>query len=156
VVVKTQRAADIFVGCGVALFGVFILYASTFITGGAAHRLPPRTFPMIVGILLLLCGSGLALKSWSIRGADFAIDWPDREGVRTIAVTLASLACYIALMNPLGLPLATFFYLAFSIWYLKQSKWLIAIVISLITALISHYLFIRLLGLSFPAGFLFE
>jgi putative tricarboxylic transport membrane protein len=156
VVVKTQRAADIFVGCGVALFGVFILYASTFITGGAAHRLPPRTFPMIVGILLLLCGSGLALKSWSIRGADFAIDWPDREGGRTIAVTLASLACYIALMNPLGLPLATFFYLAFSIWYLKRSKWLIAIVISLITALISHYLFIRLLGLSFPAGFLFE
>jgi hypothetical protein len=149
VVVKTQRAADIFVGCGVALFGVFILYASTFITGGAAHRLPPRTFPMIVGILLLLCGSGLALKSWSIRGADFAIDWPDREGGRTIVVTLASLACYIALMNPLGLPLATFFYLAFS-------KWLIAIVISLITALISHYLFIRLLGLSFPAGFLFE
>jgi putative tricarboxylic transport membrane protein len=156
VVVKTQRAADIFVGCGVALFGVFILYASTFITGGAAHRLPPRTFPMIVGILLLLCGSGLALKSWSIRGADFAIDWPDREGGRTIVVTLASLACYIALMNPLGLPLATFFYLTFSIWYLKQSKWLIAIVISLITALISHYLFIRLLGLSFPAGFLFE
>jgi putative tricarboxylic transport membrane protein len=156
VVVKTQRAADIFVGCGVALFGVFILYASTFITGGAAHRLPPRTFPMIVGILLLLCGSGLALKSWSIRGADFAIDWPDREGGRTIVVTLASLACYIALMNPLGLPLATFFYLAFSIWYLKQSKWLIAIVISLITAVISHYLFIRLLGLSFPAGFLFE
>ncbi len=29
-------------------------------------------------------------------------------------------------------------------------------VISLITAVISYYLFIRLLGLSFPAGFLFE
>jgi hypothetical protein len=156
VVVKTQRAADIYVGCGIALFGVFILFASMSITGGAAHRLPPRTFPMIVGILLLLCGSGLALKSWSIRGVDFAIDWPDRDGIRTIAVTLASLACYIALMSPLGLPLATFFYLAFSIWYLKQSKWLMALVISLITALISHDLFIRLLGLSFPAGFLFE
>ena len=153
---KTQRAADIVVGCGIAVFGVFILLASISITGGAAHRLPPRTFPMIVGVLLLLCGSGLALKSWSIRGADFAIDWPDREGVRTISVTLASLACYIALMSPLGLPLATFFYLAFSIWYLKRSKWLMAIVISLITALISHFLFIRLLGLSFPAGLLFE
>ena len=156
VVVKTQRAADIVVGCGVALFGVFILFASMFITGGAAHRLPPRTFPMVVGTLLLLCGSGLALKSWSIRGADFAIDWPDREGVRTNVVTLVSLACYIALMDPLGLPLASFLYIAFSIWYLKRSKWLMALVISLITALISHYLFIRLLGLSFPAGFLFE
>jgi putative tricarboxylic transport membrane protein len=156
VVVKTQRAADIVVGCFIALFGIFIIYASTLITGGAAHRLPPRTFPMIVGILLLLCGSGLALKSWSIREADLAIHWPDGEGFRTILVMLASLGCYIALMNPLGLPLATFLYIAFSIWYLKRSKWLMAIVISLITAVISYTLFIRLLGLSFPAGFLFE
>jgi hypothetical protein len=156
VVVKTQRAADIVVGCLIALFGIFIVYASTLITGGAAHRLPPRTFPMIVGILLLLCGSGLALKSWSIREADLAIKWPDREGFRTILVMLASLGCYIALMNPIGLPLTTFLYLAFSIWYLKRSKWLMAIVISLITAVISYTLFIHLLGLSFPAGFLFE
>jgi putative tricarboxylic transport membrane protein len=156
VVVKTQRAADIVVGCGVALFGVFILCASMFITGGAAHRLPPRTFPMVVGSLLLLCGIALAIKNWSLRGADLAIPWPDREGIRTNLVTLVSLACYIALMDPLGLPLATFLYLAFSIWYLKQSKWLMAIVIGLITAVISHYLFIRLLGLSFPVGFLFE
>ena len=153
---KTQRVADIVVGCGVALFGVFILSASMFITGGAAHRLPPRTFPMVVGFLLLFCGIALAIKNWSLRGADLAIHWPDRQGIRTILVTLVSLGFYIALMNPLGLPIATFLYLAFSIWYLKQSKWLMAIVIGLITALISHYLFIRLLGLSFPAGFLFE
>ena len=153
---KTQRVADIIVGCGIALFGIFLIYASTLITGGAEHRLPPETFPMVVGFLLLLCGSGLALKSWRIRGADFAIKWPDGEGVRTILVTLASVACYIILLNPLGLPLASFLYIAFSIWYLKRSKWLLAIVISLITAAISYYLFIRLLGLSFPAGFLFE
>jgi putative tricarboxylic transport membrane protein len=154
--VKTQRVADMVVGCGIALFGVFILGASMFITGGAAHRLPPRTFPMVVGFLLLFCGIALAIKNWSLRGVDLPIHWPDREGVRTIMVTLLGLGCYIALMGPLGMPLATFFYLAFSIWYLNRSKWLMAIVISLITALISHYLFIRLLGLSFPAGFLFE
>jgi putative tricarboxylic transport membrane protein len=154
--VKTQRVADMVVGCGIALFGVFVLCASMFITGGAAHRLPPRTFPMVVGFLLFFCGIGLAIKNWSLRGADLAIPWPDKEGVRTILVTLVSLACYIALMDPLGLPLASFLYIAFSIWYLKRSKWLMALVISLITAVISYYLFIRLLGLSFPAGFLFE
>ena len=153
---KTQRAADIVVGCFIALFGVFILFASLSITGGAAHRLPPRTFPMIVGSLLLLCGGGLALKSWSIKEADFPIGWPDREGVRTILVTLVSLAFYIALLNPLGLPLATFLYIAFSTWYLKRSKWLTALIISLITAVISYVLFIRVLGLSFPAGFFLE
>jgi putative tricarboxylic transport membrane protein len=156
VAVKTQRVADIVVGCGVALFGVFTLCASMFITGGAAHRLPPRTFPMVVGSLLLVCGIALAIKNWRLKGADLAIHWPDQEGIRTNLVTLVSLGFYIALMDPLGLPLATFVYLAFSIWYLKRSKWLMAIVIGLITAIISHYLFIRLLGLSFPTGSLFE
>jgi hypothetical protein len=153
---KTQRAADIFVGCLIALFGVFIVYASTFITGGAAHQLPPETFPMTVGILLLVCGSALALKSWRLHGADFAISWPDGEGVRMILVMLAAVAVFILLLNWIGLPLATFLYITFSIWYLKRSKWLMAIVISLITAAISYILFIRLLGLSFPAGFFFE
>ena len=149
---KTQRTADIVVGCGIALFGAFIIYASTLITGGAAHQLPPETFPMVVGILMLLCGSALAFKSWSIRGVDLAIHWPDREGVRTLLVVLASVAVYIILLKPLGLPIASFLYIAFSIWYLKKSKWLLALVISLITAAISYILFIRLLALSFPAG----
>lgn len=153
---KTQRVADIVVGCGVALFGVFILVASMYITGGAAHRLPPRTFPMVVGFLLLFCGIALAIKNWTLKGADLAIHWPDREGVKANAVTLVALGCYIALLNPLGLPLASFLYIAFSIWYLRRSKWLTALVIAVIIGAVSYYLFIRLLGLSFPAGFLFE
>jgi hypothetical protein len=59
-------------------------------------------------------------------------------------------------MNPLGLPLSTFLYVTFSIWYLKRSKWVTAIVIGLIFGVVSYYVFIRLLKLSFPVGFLFE
>ena len=124
--------------------------------GGGPHRLPPETFPRVVGILLLLCGAGLALKAWTIRGTDLPVAWPDRQGFRTIVVTLVSLVIYIAVMDRLGLPLATFLYLFFSMVYLKRSKWLLALVISLITAVISYYLFIHLLGLSFPTGSLFE
>lgn len=149
---KTQRAADMVVGCGVALFGILIIYASTSITSGTPHKLPPETFPMVVGILLLLCGAALAVKSWSIREAGPAIPWPDGEGVRTLLVILAGVAGYILLLDRLGLPLASFLYIAFSIWYLKRSAWLAAIVIGAITAAISYILFIRLLALSFPAG----
>lgn len=153
---KTQRAADIAVGCLVALLGIFVLAASMSISMGGVHRLSPRTFPHVVGGVLVVCGIGLALKSWTIRGKDFAITWPDAEGVRTIAVSLALLAGYIALMNWLGLPLATFLYVALATWYLNRSKWLTASVIGLITGVLSYYVFIQLLGLSFPAGFLFE
>ena len=148
--------ADIAVGSLVALFGIFVLSASTWISVAGVHRLSPRTFPYVVGLLLIACGIGLALKSWTLRGEGPAIAWPDRVGIRTITVSLVFVACYIALMNLLGLPLATFLYLTLSIWYLNRSKWVTAVVTGLITGGISYYLFIHVLGLSFPAGFLFE
>jgi putative tricarboxylic transport membrane protein len=154
--VKTQRVADITVGCLVAVLGAFVLVASTWISVAGVHRLSPRTFPYTVGVLLLACGIALALKSWTLREEGPAIAWPDREGVRTIAVTLFILAFYLALMNLLGLPLATFLYLAVATWYLKPSKWGVALLIGLITGGVSYYVFIQLLGLSFPVGFLFE
>ena len=152
---KTQRTADIAVGWSIAFFGMFVLFASTMISVRGAHRLSPRTFPYVVGSLLLCCGIALALKSWSLRGEDPAIHWPDRAGVRAIVVTLLLLACYLALMNPLGLPLSTFLYLTFATWYLKRSKWLTAILVGLISGALSYYVFIRFLKLSFPEGFLF-
>ena len=116
----------------------------------------PRALPYAVGFLVLFCGIGIAIKAWRFRGPDPEIKWPDRVGINIIIVSLASIGFYIALMNLLGLPLATFLYITFSIWYLKRAKWLMAMVTGLISGIISYYLFIRLLGLSFPAGFLFE
>lgn len=153
---KTQRVADIAVGCLVALLGVFVLAASGSIQASMAHRLSPRTFPYVIGGLLIVCGAGLAFKSWSIRGKDFPIPWPDAEGTRTIVVTLAILAGYIALLNWLGLPLATFLYVTLATWHLNRARWLTATVIGLITGVISYVVFIQLLGLSFPAGFFLE
>jgi putative tricarboxylic transport membrane protein len=156
VAVKTQRVADIAVGCLVAALGIFVLISSTSISVAGVHRLSPRTFPYVVSILLAVCGAGLALKSWSVRETDFAIAWPDAEGVRTIVVSLAILAGYIALLNWLGLPLATFLYVTLAIWHLNRAKWMTATVIGLITGVISYVVFIQLLGLSFPAGFFLE
>ena len=153
---KTQRAADIAMGCLVALLGIFVLVASMSISMGGVHRLSPRTFPHVVGGLLVVCGIGLALKSWSIRGKDFAIAWPDAEGVRTITVSLALLAGYIALLNWLGLPLATFLYVTLATGYLNRAKWMAATGIGLIAGGIAYVVFIQLLGLSFPAGVFLE
>ncbi len=153
---KTLRSVDIAVGCFLALLGLFIVYASSMIREGVARALSPRTFPSAVGFLIFLCGIGLAVKSWRSRGEDLKINWPDREGVKIILVSLLILAVYIVLMNPLGLPLSTFLYVTLSIWYLNRKKWVTAIVSGLFFGIISYYVFIRLLGLSFPEGFLFE
>ena len=83
---KTQRSADIAVGWFVTLLGVFVIFASTMIKGGAPHRLPPQTFPMVVGFLLLICRIGLTFKAWRLREPDLRLKWPDREGFWTIVV----------------------------------------------------------------------
>jgi hypothetical protein len=59
-------------------------------------------------------------------------------------------------MKPLGLPLSTFLYVTGSIWYLKPEKWGTAIVTGLVVGIVSYIVFIELLQLSFPMGFLFE
>lgn len=158
VVVKTLRPVDILVGCLLALLGLFIIYASSQIRIGVERSLSPRAFPETLGFVLLFCGIALAVKSWRFRGKDLKINWPDRGGVWTILVQLICLGFYISLMNLIGLPLNTFLYVTLSIWCLKPTKkgMAIAIAIGLISGIISHYVFIQLLGLSFPTGSLFE
>ena len=152
---KTLRSADIAAGCFLAVIGLVTLIAAAQIQGGMEERLPPRTLPYTVGIMVLLCGIGLALKAWRSRGADPPIKWPDGEGIRTIVVTLLGLAAYIGAMELLGLPLSTALYVTLSIWYLKPARWVKALLIGLTSGVVSHYLFIHLLELSFPVGFFF-
>ena len=155
-IVKTLKPVDIVAGCFLALLGLFLLYASSMIRVGVERALSPRAFPSAIGILILVCGIGLAVKSWRFRGEDPEIHWPNREGLRIILVSLVMLAFYIVLMNPLGLPLSTFLYVTGSIWYLKPEKWVTAIVTGLVVGIVSYVVFIELLQLSFPMGFLFE
>jgi hypothetical protein len=156
VVVKTLRPADIAVGCFLAVLGLFILYAASMIRVGVERALSPRTFPSVIGFLIFFCGIGLAVKSWRFRGEDIKINWPDREGIRFNLGSLILMVIYTLLMKPLGFPLSTFLYVTCSIWFLKPSKWITAILIGLIFGILSYYVFIDLLKLSFPMGFLFE
>ena len=151
---KTQRTADIGVGVFIALLGIFILIASISITGGAAHRLPPRTFPMVVGFLLLICGISLMLKSWSIKEVDVAIKWPDRKGLRTILVTLGSLAVFIVLMDPLGFLVPTTLFMLFISTLINKGRLIQNLILAIAFSVITYGVFAVALKLSLPRGFI--
>ena len=149
---KTQKSADIAGGCFLAFLGLVTLYAATGIKGGMEERLPPRTLPYVVGTIILVSGIILAVKSWRFRGEDPIIKWPDRPSTIRILVTLVSLALYLALMGPLGLPVSTFLYISFSVWYLGKYRIWYPLLIGFLSGVISYVVFIHLLGLSFPVG----
>jgi uncharacterized membrane protein HdeD (DUF308 family) len=150
--VKKQTSADIVGGCFLAVLGLVTLFAASKIKGGLEERLPPRTLPYVVGSIILISGIILAIKSLRFKGEDPTIQWPDRQGTIRILVTLISLIFYIGLMTPLGLPLSTFLYVSFSVWYLGRYRILYALLIGFVSGAISWLLFIYLLELSFPMG----
>jgi putative tricarboxylic transport membrane protein len=154
--VKTLRSADIVAGWFLAVVGLLTLWAASTIVTTMEHRLSPRALPYAVGILLFGCGIGMAMKAWRSHGPGPTISWPDGTGVQTNVVTLAAIGLYNGFLNLLGLPIATFLYIALSIWYLNRTKWVIALLTGLVCGVLSHYVFIRMLGLSFPEGIFFK
>lgn len=149
---RTQRSADIAGGCFLAFLGLVTLFAASKITGGLEERLPPRTLPYTVGVIILICGALLAIRSWRFRGEDPVIKWPDRRGMIRVLITLVSVGIYLALMDPLGLPLSTFLYVSFTVWYLGRYRLWYPLLIGFLSGAISYVVFIYLLELSFPVG----
>ena len=149
---RTQRSADIAGGCFLVLLGLVTLLAASQITGGLEERLPPRTLPYTVGVIILISGALLAIRSWRFRGQDPVIKWPNRRGTIRVLITLVSLGIYLALMEPLGLPLSTFLYVSFTVWYLGKYRIWYPLLIGFLSGSISYLVFIYLLELSFPPG----
>ncbi len=154
VIVKTQRSADIVVGCFLAVLGILVIIAASQIRGGMEERLPPRTLPYTVGGTILAGGIILALKSWRF-GKDVPITWPDRGAVVRITICLLATVVFILIMTPLGFPLSSGIYVSFSIWYLKRSAVWTALITGIVTGALSYYVFGELLGLSLPMGTIF-
>ncbi len=149
---RTQRSADVAGGCFLAFLGLVTLFAASKITGGLEERLPPRTLPYTVGVIILICGALLAIRSWRFHGQDPVIQWPDRRGIIRVTITLVSVGVYLALMDPLGLPLSTFLYVSFTVWYLGRYRAWYPLLIGFLSGGISYIVFIYLLELSFPVG----
>jgi len=139
-------------GAFIALLGAVVIIAASQIRGDVEERLPPRTLPYVVGFMTLAGGLGLAVKSYLFRGEDPEIEWPEKDGWVRIGVNLLLLALFTALMDPLGMPISTALYVAGAIWYMDRKRILAALLTGAGSAVVVHYLFIKLLGLNFPLG----
>jgi putative tricarboxylic transport membrane protein len=149
---RGQRKCDLAAGAFIALLGAVVILAASQIRGDVDERLPPRTLPYVVGFMTLAGGLGLAVKAYRFRGEDPKIEWPEKDGWVRIGVNLLLLALFTALMDPLGMPITTGLYVAGAIWYMDRKRILTALITGAGSALVVYYLFIQLLGLTFPLG----
>jgi TRAP-type C4-dicarboxylate transport system permease small subunit len=132
--------------------GVVFIVAAFDIPSALAERLPARTLPLAMGCATMVTSLLLALRSWrSSPSEPIPIDWPKPEGWCRVGVTFLSVFGYVALIAPIGMPLATLAFCAFLIWYLER-RIVRAVLVGAVTAAIVLYGFIHALEVTFPVG----
>ncbi len=152
--IRTLRAADLATGAFMTILGILTLVASFQIVGTAGERLHPRTLPVIIGWMIVAAGIGLLVSGWRYRGEPRIIDWPDPQGKRRVLTMILFMIVYMALLEPLGFPLATLVFITAGTWHLGRYRWWVAPLTGVLSALTVLFVFIDFLGLSFPLGLL--
>jgi putative tricarboxylic transport membrane protein len=140
-------------GVFLAVLGLVAAWASTGIDEGAGGQLHPRTFPILIGVLLFIGGTLLSARAaTSGNGAEKAIAWPDRRGWKYWVVSMASLVLYVGLSQPLGFLISTFIFVPWFIWYFGRYRPLVTVSCALGVVAFIYLVFIRLLELTLPLG----
>jgi len=152
-VLETRRSADIATGICLAVLGITCVWASTGIDQGAGGQLLPRTFPMLIGGLLIIGGAALALQALrSKHGGDKVIAWPDRNGWKLLFVAMAGLVLYVATTQFLGFIISSLVFVPWFIRYYGGYSHTVAWSCAVGIAAFIYFVFIQLLQLTLPIG----
>jgi putative tricarboxylic transport membrane protein len=149
----TRRSTDIAAGVFLAALGLTAVVTSTGIDAGAGGQLHPRTFPMILGALLVIGGALLAVRAAAAgSGGEKPIAWPDRRGWKLLTIAMAGLAAYVALSQVLGFIISTLIFVPWFIRTYGRYSRLLAWSCALGVAAFIYLVFVRLLQLTLPIG----
>lgn len=116
------------------------------------------TFPMLIGMMLAVLGTLLALRGVRQREPMFA--WHGAAPVARVWLCLgavcASVAIYALLTPILGFPVVVPVIIALLIAWLSQGRWVLALLTALIATLLVWLIFSELLHVPLPLGVLEE
>jgi len=149
---KSQRAGDISSGIFLAFLGLIVALAANQIKGSPDVQMQPRTLPLILGYTVGAAGVALAFRAWRYRGPATEPFVPDRAGTLRVLTTLATLAAFPFLVEPLGMPLGSGLLVSILVWYLGGYRPIYAGLLGVATGGTIWLVFIHLLQLSFPIG----
>ncbi len=145
------RDRDVISGAALAALGVFIMSQALQWNFIGPDGPGPGFFPVGYGALMIALSLYLVVKS-ALKpdpAARSAIDWP---GTGRALATWGLFAGSIALMEPLGFPVAFALLAAGTIWLVMGKPLLVALVTAVICAAAFWIVFSMALGLNLPGG----
>jgi len=151
----TFRALPITGFCFLVL-GIAYLIENLKLPLGTAARPGAGLFPLLVGLSLLVVSLLLFIESLKKPGAQEEEPFPegkDRQRILAVAITLT---LFVILLKPLGYGVSSAGLMAAILRLLGLPNWGKIVLISLVTAALSYYLFASLLGVPLPQGIFFS
>ncbi len=132
-------------GAGLAL-ACFYIWAATIIPDSfMADAVGPRTFPIIIGAIIIICSVVFILRP------DPEPQWPAISNLLEIAGAVAVMAVYAKLLPELGFVISTVFATTYLTWRLG-SPILGSIITGVATSVGIYVVFRLILGLSLARG----
>ncbi|MGH8621878.1 MAG: tripartite tricarboxylate transporter TctB family protein [Burkholderiales bacterium] len=106
-------------------------------------------FPLSLAVMLALLSALIVLATWLPEARATAP--PSWQGGGRVALAVAALVAYVAVLNRLGYPLATVLVMLFYLRGLERLRWSVSLTFAVVSVVASYVLF-RRLGVPLPAG----
>jgi hypothetical protein len=148
---------EIVVGIVILLFGAVTAVLSLRMPIGTFRMAGTGMFPLFLGILLMIL-SGLFVfnlflqkkKTTEKKGVDVQIPGSTKQMI----FFLGTMALATLFFNRLGYPLVSFLLMVGLLRILGMKRWGLNILISVVTAVGSYFLFVRWLDIPMPKGWI--
>ena len=131
-----------------------ILFEASRLAFGSIRVPQTGFFPSILATLLLLFSIALLIQTRRQAGGANREEPIKSEAWIRISITLAAMLGFALVLEKLGFLLSTFTVMLLLLRVIEPQKWSRVIAIAVATALVSYFLFARLLNIPLPPGVL--
>ena len=152
-----MKRDEIVVGIVIFIFGGITALLSLRMPIGTFRMGGPGLFPLCLGILLMILSGGFVLKIF-FQGQKGQVkkEAPieSSESPIQLILFLGAMALATLFFNQLGYPLTSFLLMVALLRILGIKRWGLNILISVVTAVGSYFLFVKWLDIPMPKGWI--
>ena len=152
-----MKRDEIIGGIILLIFGVITALLSLQMPIGTFRAAGTGLFPLILGIFLMMLSGVFLLNIFLKRKKEPGKKELETEtpgSAKNLILFLGSMALATLFFNPLGYPLISFLLMVALLRILGTRRWTLNILLSLVTAAASYFLFVGWLKIPLPKGWI--